>query len=88
MSSDVHHCSSSSNGSIAWRVIEECLDDKMSPKIEKEIEFLKTNIAIKDKGKVENLHNFFWYLYPGDLNNDVAKVNKEVEKENKSRKEQ
>ena len=82
------------DGAIRWIVVpSESIEDDVFREVRKrELEFINTKkiMPIKNEevfeGK-ENRTEAFWKLWPGDLDEDVATLNKIIEEDNKKRKE-
>ena len=77
---------SSIDGSITWKVVNEVVEDDMSDIIEEEIQHLKSHHTIKDNSVMDCLTNLFCYMYPGDIEDDVDQLNNIIKHKNELRK--
>ena len=75
MEGEEYVSSSSNDGEIKWRVVRESTYDEMGDIIAKEIDHLKRNPPLKDVSMLDSLNALFWYLYPGDVDEDVRYLN-------------
>ena len=86
MEGEEYVSSSSNDGEIKWRVVKESTYDEMSDVIAKEIDHLKRNPPLKDVSMLDSLNALFWYLYPGDVDEDVRYLNECLVAVNEERK--
>ena len=86
MEGEEYVSSSSNDGEIKWKVVKESTYDEMGDIIAKEIDHLKRNPPLKDVSMLDSLNALFWYLYPGDVDEDVRYLNECLVAVNEERK--